>query len=53
MHETCKCGENKIRTEVDGRFAYQICDNCQDIINVVYLGPKEENSSWEEEVIGL
>ena len=53
MQETCKCGQNKIRTEVDGRFAYQVCDVCGDIINVTYLGPKEEISTWDEEVIGI
>jgi hypothetical protein len=53
MVENCKCGLNKIVTEVDGRFAYQVCVACQDVTNVVYLGPKEENDSIDESLLGI
>jgi hypothetical protein len=56
MQETCKCGQNRITTETDGRFAYQVCANCKDIINVVYLGPKDKDKDilyYDEEVLGL
>jgi len=54
MLESCKCGQNKLATEVDGRFAYQICSVCQDIINVVYLGPKpEQNDSIDESLLEI
>lgn len=42
MMETCKCGQNKLATETDGRYAYQYCIECKDIITVLYLGPKPE-----------
>ena len=39
------------------RSGWKIClsslDVCGDIINVTYLGPKEEISTWDEEVIGI
>jgi hypothetical protein len=56
MQETCKCGQNKIATETDGRFAYQICSNCGDVMNVLYLGPKSKDEDvihYDEEVLGL
>jgi hypothetical protein len=56
MQETCKCGQNKIATEIDGRFAYQVCSSCGDVINVIYLGQKEKNENilyCDEEVLGL
>lgn len=56
MQETCKCGQNKISTETDGRFAYQVCSVCRDVINVVYLGPKtdeEESIYYNEDILGL
>ena len=54
MIETCKCGENKIRTEVDGRFAYQVCSVCNDVLNVIYLGPKPEKDDYfDESLLGL
>jgi hypothetical protein len=56
MQETCKCGENKIRTETDGKFAYQTCDNCKDVINIIYLGGKDEDKEiidYDEEILGL
>jgi hypothetical protein len=52
--ENCKCGQNKVRTEVDGRFVYQVCDACDDVIQVVYLGPKEEaDDDIGSEMLGL
>jgi hypothetical protein len=54
MQETCKCGQNKIRTETDGKFAYQTCDNCKDVINIVYLGGKDEEViDYDEEMLGI
>jgi hypothetical protein len=54
MLETCRCGQNKIATEVDGRFAYQLCSVCLDILNVVYLGPKpEQDDSIDESLLGI
>jgi hypothetical protein len=48
----CNC-EKKLRTEVDGRFAYQVCETCGEIYNVVYLGPKETEDGWDESLIGI
>lgn len=45
--------EHKLRTEVDGRFAYQVCDTCDEILNVVYLGPKQTEDDWDEDLIGI
>lgn len=54
MIESCKCGENKMATEVDGRFAYQVCAVCNDIVNVIYLGPKQnEDDSINESFLGI
>lgn len=53
MTETCKCGKNKIKTETDGRFAYQVCDSCNDIINIIYLGEKEKQETYDESLVGL
>lgn len=50
----CKCGENKMRTEVDGRFAFQVCDACNEVLNMLYLGPKpEEDDSIDESLLGI
>jgi hypothetical protein len=54
MLNGCKCGENKVVTEVDGRFAYQVCAACKEIINFIYLGPKpEEDDSIDESLLGI
>lgn len=61
MQESCKCGQNKIRTETDGKFAYQICDNCKDIINIICLSSidvyvdkdEQEINDLDEELLGL
>jgi hypothetical protein len=52
MLQECKCGEKKLVTEVDGRFAYQVCGACNSVLNVVYLGPKE-NTEDEHSILGL
>ena len=48
----CNC-QDKLRTEVDGRFVYQVCDTCGEIYNVVYLGPKQTEDDWDEALIGV
>lgn len=44
--------EHKLKTEVDGRFAYQVCDTCNEILNVVYLGPAAQDD-WDEDLVGI
>ena len=54
MINGCKCGQNKVATEVDGRFAYQVCAACNDVLNVIYLGPKpEQDDSIDESLLGI
>ena len=54
MLNGCTCGQNKMVTEVDGRFAYQVCEVCNDILNVVYLGPKpKQDDSIDESLLGI
>ena len=49
MLQDCKCGEKKQMTQVDGRFAYQVCGACNSVLNVIYLGPKEEKEEIKDE----
>jgi hypothetical protein len=54
MLETCRCGEQKIRTEVDGRFVYQICEACGDIISLVYLRTQQTiDETINSEMLGI
>jgi len=54
MIETCKCGQNKIMTIVDERFVYQVCDACDDVISVLYLGPAaEKDEDITDAMLGL
>jgi len=53
MQETCKCGQNKVTTEVDGRFVYQVCDVCGSVLNVTYMGPKINLATFRNELIEL
>jgi hypothetical protein len=54
MLDGCKCGEDKVVTEVDGRFVYQICAGCNKVRNIIYLGPKqEEDDSIDESLLGI
>lgn len=46
MQEKCMCEERKIATEVDGRFVYQYCSVCNEVIAVAYLPPKEEDDNY-------
>jgi hypothetical protein len=48
--------EHKFKTEVDGRFAYQVCETCDEIVNLIYLGPapkKGENEEFDDSLIGI
>ena len=49
MLQDCKCGQKKQMTQVDGRFAYQVCGACNSVLNVIYLGPKEETEEMKDE----
>jgi hypothetical protein len=53
MLENCKCGENKIATDTDGRFAYQYCIVCNDVVGVLYLGVKENIDNIDEGFLGI
>jgi hypothetical protein len=52
MQKNCKCGQDKLETIQDGRFAYHECSVCGQVTNIIYLGPKPE-SEWDEELLGL
>jgi hypothetical protein len=43
MLESCKCGKNKIETEREGRFIYQICSECNEVVRVIYLAEKQKS----------
>jgi hypothetical protein len=51
--EVIKMCEHKLKTEVDGRFAYQVCDTCNEVLNVIFLDAAKLEDDWEEDLVGL
>jgi hypothetical protein len=48
--------EHNFKTEVDGRFAYHICEKCDEVINLIYLGPEPtegENEEFDDSLLGI